>query len=208
MYSPTIQKLIDLFSEFPTVGPRTASRFVFYLMKLSKDEIQDFMIAISKLRDSIKICPSCFNPYEPSFAKATEGKGEGELCEICSNPIRDKSLLCVVANETDLTVIEKTKKYKGLYFILGGTVSALKKPDLEKLRIKELENTIKNRAEIQEIILAMNANTDGEATVLYLERFLKPFNKKLTRLGRGLPVGGELEYADEETLKAAFEGRK
>jgi len=198
MYSPTIQKLIDLFSEFPTVGPRTASRFVFYLMRLSKDEVQDLMIAISKLRDSVKICSSCFNPFE----------GEGELCEICSNPSRDKSLLCVVANETDLTVTEKTKKYKGLYFILGGTVSALKKPDLENLRIEELENLIKNRSEIQEIILAMNANTDGEATVLYLERFLKPFGKKITRLGRGLPVGGELEYADEETLKAAFEGRK
>ena len=198
MYSPTIQKLIDLFSEFPTVGPRTASRFVFYLLKLPKEEVQDLMIAISKLRDSVKICGSCFNSFE----------GESELCQICQNPLRDKSLLCIVANETDLTAIEKTKKYKGLYFILGATVSALKKSDLEKLRIKELENLIKNRSEIQEIILAMNANTDGEATVLYLERFLKPFNKKITRLGRGLPVGGELEYADEETLKAAFEGRK
>lgn len=198
MYSSTIQKLIDLFSEFPTVGPRTASRFVFYLMKLSKEEVQDLISAISKLKGSVKICSSCFNPFE----------GEDKLCQICQNPSRDKSLLSIVANETDLTAIEKTKKYKGLYFILGGTVSALKKPDLEKLRIKELENLIKNRSEIQEIILAMNANTDGEATVLYLERFLKPSNKKITRLGRGLPMGGELEYADEETLKAAFEGRK
>lgn len=198
MYSPTIQKLIDLFSKFPTVGPRTASRFVFYLMRLSKDEIQDLMIAISKLRDSVKICQSCFNLYE----------GDSEFCQICKNSSRDKSLLCLVANETDLAAIEKTKKYKGLYFILGGTVSNLKKTDLEKLRIKELENIIKNRSEIQEIILAMNANVEGEATVLYLERFLKPFNKKISRLGRGLPVGGELEYADEETLKAAFEGRK
>ena len=165
------------------------------------------MIAISKLKGSVKICSSCFNPFEPSLSSATEGKGE-ELCQICSNPSRDKSQLSIVANETDLSAIEKTKKYNGLYFILGGTVSALKKSDLEKLRIKELENVIKNRSEIKEIILAMNANTDGEATVLYLERFLKPFNKKITRLGRGLPVGGELEYADEETLKAAFEGRK
>jgi len=117
-------------------------------------------------------------------------------------------LLCIVANETDLTAIEKTKKYKGLYFILGATVSALKKSDLEKLRIKELENVIKNRSEVQEIILAMNANTEGEATVLYLERFLKAFNKKITRLGRGLPIGGELEYADQETLSSALEGRK
>jgi len=198
MYSPTIQKLIDLFSEFPTVGPRTASRFVFYLLKLPKEEVQDLMIAISKLKGSVKICNSCFNPFE----------GEGELCEICQNPSRDKSQLSIVANETDLTAIEKTKKYKGLYFILGATVSALKKSDLEKLRIKELENVIKNRSEVQEIILAMNANTEGEATVLYLERFLKAFNKKITRLGRGLPIGGELEYADQETLSSALEGRK
>jgi len=198
MYSPTIQKLIDLFSEFPTVGPRTASRFVFYLLKTPRGEIKNLITSIANLKNNIKICESCFNPFE----------GEDKLCEICKNPSRDKSQLSIVANETDLTAIEKTKKYKGLYFILGGTVSALKKPDLEKLRIKELENIVRNRLEIKEIILAMNANTDGEATVLYLERFLKPFNKKITRLGRGLPVGGELEYADEETLKSALEGRK
>ena len=198
MYSKTTQKLIDLFSKFPTVGPRTASRFVFYLLRLPKEEVDKLVSSTSELKNNIKICKSCFNPFE----------SENELCQICSNPARNKSLLCVVANETDLTTIEKTKKYQGLYFILGGTVSALKKTDLEKLRIKELENTIKNRSEIQEIILAMNATTDGEATVLYLERFLKPMNKKITRLGRGLPVGAELEYADEETLRAAFEGRK
>jgi recombination protein RecR len=133
---------------------------------------------------------------------------ENELCQICLNPTRDKSLLCIVTNEVDLLSIEKTKKYMGLYFILGGTVSALKKVDLEKLRVKELENIVRSRLEIKEIILAMNANAEGEATVLYLERFLKPFNKKITRLGRGLPVGGELEYADEETLRSALEGRK
>lgn len=198
MYSPTIQKLIDLFSKFPTVGPRTASRFVFYLLKTPREEIENLITSIANLKNNIKICESCFNPFE----------GEGELCEICQNSSRDKSLLCIVANETDLTAIEKTKKYKGLYFILGATVSALKKSDLEKLRIKELENLIKNRSEIKEIILAQNSTTEGESTVLYLERFLKAFNKKITRLGRGLPVGGELEYADEETLKAAFEGRK
>ncbi len=198
MYPSSIQKLIDLFSKFPTVGPRAASRFVFYLMRLPREEVEKLTASISELKNNVKICKSCFNPFE----------SDAELCQICSNPSRDKSLLCIVANETDLTSIEKTKKYKGLYFILGGTVSALKKTDLEKLRIGELENTIKSRSEIQEIILAMNATTDGEATVLYLERFLKPFNKKITRLGRGLPVGAELEYADEETLKAAFEGRK
>jgi len=204
MYSPTIQKLIDLFSKFPTVGPRTASRFVFYLLRLPKEEVDKLVSSISELKNNIKICKSCFNPFDPSIIS---GQGD-ELCQICSNPSRDKSLLCIVSNETDLMSIEKTKKYQGLYFILGGTISALKKADIEKLRIKDLEERIKSRPEIQEIILALNANAEGEATALYLERFLKPLNKKITRLGRGLPVGAELEYADEETLKAAFEGRK
>lgn len=201
MNSSVIQKLIDLFSEFPTVGPRTASRFVFYLLKLPKEEIENLTSAVLNLKNQVKLCQSCFNPFELSSQNE-------KLCPICSNSSRDKTLLCVVANETDLAVIEKTKKYKGLYFVLGGTVSALKKSDIEKLRVKELEERIKNQQEIKEIILALNANAEGEATVLYLERFLKPLNKKFSRLGRGLPVGGELEYADEETLTSALESRK
>ena len=198
MYSPTIQKLIDLFSKFPTVGPRVASRFVFYLMGKKEEEVNELLAAISSLKRNVKLCSFCFNPFE----------GESELCPICSDPRRDKSLLCIISNETDLSAIEKTKKYNGLYFILGGTVSALKKADIEKLRIKELEELVKNHPEIKEIILAINPTTEGEATALYLERLLKPLGKKITRLGRGLPVGAELEYADEETLSSALEGRK
>jgi recombination protein RecR len=198
MYSKTVQKLIDLFSKFPTVGPRTAARFVFYLMHKPKEEIEELITSIANLKKNIKICPLCLNPYE----------GEAELCPICSDSRRDKSLLCIVSNETDLTAIEKTKKYQGLYFVLGGTVSRLKKADIEKLKIKELEKRIKNSREIKEIILALNPTTEGEATTLYLERLLKPLNKKITRLGRGLPLGGELEYADEETLTSALESRK
>jgi len=208
MYSPTIQKLIDLFSKFPTVGPRTAGRFVFYLMGKNKEEVKEILQSIAFLKNHVKICPSCFNAYEPST-----GSGQkGEFCQICSDPRRDKALLCVVANEPDLEAIEKIKKYKGFYFILGGTVSALKKTDIEKLRFKELGERIKGRPEIKEIILALNSTGEGEATALYLERLLKPFGaaqgKKITRLGRGLPVGGELEYADEETLSSALEGRR
>ena len=216
MFSPTIQKLIDLFSKFPTVGPRTAARFVFYLLKSSKEEIEELINSISDLKKTVKICSFCFNTFE----------GESELCPVCSNSRRDKSLLCIISNETDLVAIEKTKKYNGLYFILGGTVSRLKKADIEKLRTKELEERVKNhppstakrgeagdeaksqRPEIKEIILATNSTTEGQATALYLERLLKPLNKKITRLGRGLPVGAELEYADEETLSSALEGRK
>ena len=198
MYPKSIQKLIDLFSKFPTVGPRTAARFVFYLLKLPKEEVDNLVSSITELKNNIKICELCFNPFE----------GEGTLCPICENKTRDKSLLCIIANETDLQAIEKTKKYNGLYFILGGTVSTLKKGGLEKLRTKELQERIKNHPEIKEIIIATNPTPDGEATALYLERLLKPFNIKITRLGRGLPVGGELEYADEETLGSALEGRK
>lgn len=200
MHPATIQKLIDLFSKFPTVGPRTASRFVFYLMGLKKEEVEEILKSISDLKENVKVCPLCFNAQE------------SPLCQICSDTRRDKTLLCVVANETDLEAIEKTKKYKGFYFILGGTVSKLKKDDIEKLRLRELEEIIKTRPEIQEIILAFNSTGEGESTALYLERILKPFGaaqgKKTSRLGRGLPVGGELEYADEETLSSALEGRK
>jgi len=203
MYSPSIQKLINIFSKFPTVGPRTAARFVFYLMKLSQEEINEIVQSVSTLREKVKLCSFCFKPFEPS----TGSGQEGELCEICSNPSRDKTLLCVIEKETDLMPIEKTQKYHGRYFILGGTVSKLRKEDMEKLRIKELQERIQD-SPIEEIIIAVNPTTEGEATALYLERILKPLNKKTTRLGRGLPVGGELEYADEETLGSALEGRK
>jgi len=198
MFPPAIQKLIDLFSEFPTVGPRTASRFVFYLLKLPKEKIEDLVSAISAIKKEVKICKLCFTPFQ----------GRGDFCKICQSPSRDKNLLCIIEKEIDLIPIEKTKKYNGLYFILGGTISSLKKTDIEKLKIKELEERAKNQPEIQEIIIATNPTTEGEATALYLERLLKPFGKKITRLGRGLPVGAELEYADEETLSSALESRK
>lgn len=133
MYPPSIQKLIDLFSKFPTVGPRTATRFVFYLLRRDKKEIKELLSAIINLKKSIKLCQFCFKPFE-----AREGINQN-FCEICSNDTRDKSLLCIVANEIDLVTIEKTKRYRGRYFILGGTVPVLKTKDLEQLRIKDLE---------------------------------------------------------------------
>ncbi len=204
MYSKTIQKLIDLFSRFPGVGPRTAARFVFYLLAKEKEEIDELIFQLSELKEKIKFCQFCFNPFE----------GEKNLCQICLDLSRDKSLICVVEKEQDLAAIEKTKKYRGYYFILGGTVSTLKKEEIEKLRIDELIERIKNpekfgvKASFKEIILALNPTTEGEATALYLERKLKNLGKKITRLGRGLPIGAELEYADEETLGSALEGRK
>lgn len=203
-YSPTIKKLIELFSKFPTVGPRTASRFVFYLMGMKKEEVDELLKSIQDLKN-VKVCSFCFNSFE----------GEGKLCSVCKNPTRDKNSLCILEKETDLLSLEKTRKYNGLYFILGGLVSTFKKVDVEKLRIKELEEKLKTPekfgitgAEFQEIIIALNPTAEGEATTLYLERFLKPFGIKVTRLGRGLPKGGELEYADEDTLGSSLESRK
>lgn len=195
MYSPAIQKLIEQFSKFPTVGPRTAARFVFYLLELTKNEKNELIKSILSLGEKVKLCSFCFKPFE----------GENNTCEICSDPRRDKSLLCIIEKETDMETIEKTKKYQGRYFILGGTVSKLRKEDIEKLRMKELQERLKD---IKEIILATNPTTEGESTALYLERLLKPSNIKITRLGRGLPVGSELEYADEETLSSAIDNRK
>jgi recombination protein RecR len=188
MYPKSIQKLINLFSKFPTVGPRTASRFVFYLTKLSQAELEE-------LRKNIKVCSFCFDAFEDS---------EESLCHICRNKSRNREFLCIIEKEADLESIEKIKKYNGLYFILGGTISLKRK---KNIRIEELKQRIKDN-DFKEIIIATNPTPEGEATGLFIERELKPFNIKTTHLGRGLPIGGELEYADPDTLSSSLESRK
>jgi recombination protein RecR len=193
----SIQKLIDIFSKFPTVGPRTAARFVFYLTRFSPEQTEELINSIKKMRESVRLCSSCFNPFESE-------KTEQVICSICQDPSRDKSLLCIVEKEADLSSIENTKRYKGLYFVLSGTVGLKKE---KSIKIEELKEKIKNGG-FKEIIIAINPTSEGETTSLFLERELKMFNIKTTRLGRGLPIGGELEYADDETLSSAFDGRK
>lgn len=201
MYSKTIQKLIDLFSKFPTVGPRTAARFVFYLIKTPQQEVENLIESIQELKEKIKLCSFCFRSFE----------GEKELCPICSDPKRDKDIICIVEKEVDLESIEKTKKYRGLYFVLGGIISGFekdkKKEEVEQ-RIEKLIERIKQNKKIKEIILALNPTTQGKTTSLLIQRKLKHLEIKITHLGCGLPMGGELEYADEETLSSALEGRK
>jgi len=211
--SSYIQKLVNRFAKFPNIGSRVAARFVFYLIRLPQEEIKELTKLISEIKDNVKLCEFCFNVYEVS--KDSSEQPQKELCDICSNQKRDKTLLCIVEKESDLASLEKTKKYKGVYFILGGTIALLKKQNSQQTRIKQLEERIKNPerfglkgADFKEIIIATNSTTEGEATALYLERTLKHLNKKITRLGRGLPAGGELEYADEKTLESALEGRK
>ena len=199
MHSKSIEKLIKIFSNFPTIGPKTATRFVFYLLRLPKEEIEELTLAISSIKNNVKLCQLCFKSFESP-------KGS-ELCEICQDSRREKELLCIVEKEADLITLEKTKKYHGLYFILGGLIPVLKKKELKNIRVKELLKRA-NEPAVKEIIIALNPTTQGEATILYLERILKPLGKKITRLGRGLPLGAELEYSDDETLASALESRR
>ena len=209
----SIEKLINIFKQFPTVGSRTAGRFVYYLMKLPKQNIDELIFAITELKNKVKLCELCFNPFEP--ASATNGFGQAKddekLCPICQNPSRNKNLLCIVEKENDLLSIENTKKYNGLYFILGGTVATMKKEDLSRLRIEEFKNRIKGNS-FSEIIIALNPTPEGITTSVLVESTIKEVfvtpQFKITHLAKGIPVGGELEYADEETLGSALEGRK
>jgi len=200
MYPKQIQRLIQLFSQFPTVGQRTAARFVFYLLKAPKRDVKEIIEAVAQLRNEVALCKMCFSPFDAS-------QKTGEVCTICQDATRDQGILCIVEKESDLEALESIKEYKGLYFILGGAVDPLKKEQRETLRTKELKERL-HHSPIKEVIIATNPTTEGEATALYLERTLKDWHGKLTRLGRGLPIGGELEYADPETLKQSLENRR
>lgn len=196
-YPFLIQRLIEAFSRFPSIGPKTAERFVFYLLKQSKQELDDLSLIIKNLKTEIKSCSNCFNFSLNNF------------CSICADPKRDRTTICVVAEAQDLEALERTNTYYGVYHLLGGTLNVLEGITPKKLRIKELMERIKKASPpIQEIILALDPDLEGETTVLYLTKLLKPFKIKITRLARGLPTGSDLEYADEITLSNALEGRK
>ncbi len=201
----SIKKLKDLFARFPTVGSRTAGRFVFYVINQSKQDVEQLVSALQEIKNNIMLCPLCFQPFE---------KNQTGLCDICSDSARNQQLLCIVEKENDLLSIENTKKFKGLYFILGGTLT-LRKTDGENLRIAQLKERVA-KSNFSEIIVALNPTPEGRSTSVLVERALKEASSsklqvpsfKITHLAQGLPVGGELEYADEETLESAFEGRK
>ena len=202
MLSPSIEQLIKIFAKFPTIGPKTAGRFVFYLLQspaLTSDEI---IKAIQDLKTKTKVCPWCFKIFENETL---------ELCEICANPSRDKSLICIIEKEIDLEAIEKTATYKGLYFILGRVLPILKKENEQKTletNVEKLCDRIKNTHGIKEIILALNSTLEGQNTILWLKRKLNGCNIKISCLAQGIPLGGEIEYADEETISSALENRR
>ncbi len=200
MLPAPIKRFIDLFSELPSVGPRQASRFAFWLIRQGPSVILEYSKSLKMLAERIGICSNCFFVFEETDDK--------KLCEICKDPKRDRSLLAIVEKETDLITIEKTKSYNGLYHVLGGTINPLDQDWQRTLKIPFLLERIKGmNPPITEIILALPYSARGELTAAELERVLSASGAKITRLGKGLPRGAEIEFADEETLRAALERR-
>lgn len=187
--------LIERLVRLPGVGPKTAQRLAFHLLKAPREDAAALADALVALKDRTRLCQRCFNLCE------------SELCGVCLDARRDGSLLCVVEEINDLLAIEKTREFRGFYHVLGGSLSPLDGRGPEQIRVRELQSRLES-GEVREVILATNPNVEGEATALYLLRVLKPLPVKVTRIARGLPMGGDLEYADEATLARALEGRR
>jgi recombination protein RecR len=198
--SESLEILIEEFSKLPGIGRKSAQRISLHLLKQPKDSIQKFAKAMIDIKEKILYCSNCCNITEQ------------DPCPICSNTKRDKTILCIVEEPNDVYAIEKTNEFHGLYHVLGGSLSPLDGIGPEELKVKELlmrfssENN-KTPEPISEVIVAMNPNVEGEATTIYLSKLLKPFGLKITRIARGLPIGGDMEFADEATLARAIEGR-
>ena len=190
----SIEQLAEQFAQLPGIGRKTAHRLALYILKMSRDEVVTMAKALVNVKDKVRYCTVCSNITET------------DPCAICSNTKRERSFICVVEEPHDVLAIEKTNEFKGLYHVLGGALSPLDGIGPDELKIKELLQRL-STSTIEEIILALNPNVEGETTTLYLSRLLKPLGIKVTRIARGLPVGSDLEFADEATLSRAFEGR-
>lgn len=193
-YTKPLAKLIECFQCLPSIGPKTATRLALHILKMPLNKVEEFSSALMEAKTKIKYCETCFNISASS------------PCEICEDNSRNKKVICVVSETKDLMAIEKTNEYHGLYHVLQGLISPIDGIGIDDLRIKELLYRI-NQNETQEVILALNPSVEGEATSMYLNKLLKPFNIKITRIAFGLPMGSELEYADEMTLARALESR-
>lgn len=193
-YTRPLANLIEFFQKFPGVGPKSAQRMAFHLLKMPLSEIERFSNILIESKKTIHYCDICFN------------MSASNPCEICQDTRRDKSMICVVAETKDLIAIEKTHEYHGLYHVLQGVISPIDGIGADDIRIKELLQRIA-REEVKEVILALSPSVEGEATSLYLNKLIKPFGIKISRIAFGLPVGSDIEYADEITLARAIEGR-
>lgn len=192
-----IQLLIDALSRLPGVGPKTASRLTFYLLRTDASQAQDLSVALAGLRSGTATCRQCFNI-------TTAGQ---DLCPICASPDRDASLICVVEEPLDVVALERTGGYKGLYHVLGGALSPIEGVGPDDLKMAELLNRLQD-GKVKEVIIATNPSMEGDATAMYLQQQVVPAAVRLTRLARGLPMGGDLEYADQSTLLRALAGRQ
>lgn len=190
----TLLVAIDELSKLPGIGKKTAQRLALHIIKNDKESAEKLAKAILDLKEKLLLCKKCFN------------LSEDELCDICKNPKRDQSTICVVEEVSDVIAIEKSHEFNGLYHVLGGVLSPLMGIGAENIRIKELINRFHDE-EIKEVILALNPDTEGETTSLYLAKLIKPLGIKVTRIARGIPIGGDLEFADEATIGKAMINR-
>lgn len=194
-YAAPIAKLIDELSKLPGVGNKTAQRLAFHILKMPQGDVEQLAGSITSAKRNIKQCKVCCNITD------------SEVCSICSNAKRDGSIICVVEDPKDVVAMEKTREFKGLYHVLNGAISPMEGIGPEEIRIKELLMRVADN-DIKEVIIATNPNIEGEATAMYISRLLKPAGIMVTRIAHGVPVGGDLEYADEVTLLKALEGRR
>ena len=194
-YTPPVQALIDELGRLPGIGPKSAQRIAFHLLKVPADDANRLAHAIRDAKDKVRFCERCFNV------------AEAELCSFCADDRRDSSIICVVEESRDIVSVERTGEFNGRYHVLLGAMSPLEGIGPEQLKIRELLNRLGPEG-VQEVVVCTNPNTEGEVTAMYLARMLKPLGLKVTRLASGLPVGGDLEYADELTLGRALEGRR
>lgn len=191
--SDSLNQLIEEFSQLPGIGRKSAQRLALYILKLPKEDVVNIAQALVNVKEKMRYCHSCWN-----FT-------ESDPCPICGSTKRDSGVICVVEEPNDVIALEKTNEFRGRYHVLGGALSPLEGIGPEELKVKELLDRI--TPQVEEIILAMNPDIEGEATTIYLTRLLKPLGVKVTRLARGIPIGGDLEFADEATLSRALEGR-
>jgi recombination protein RecR len=200
VYAGPVQDLIDELNRLPGVGPKSAQRIAFHLLKLAKVDALRLAGAIREVKDRVSFCARCFN--------VAEVPDDGEpLCGICLDDQRDSKVLCVVEEPRDIVAVEKTREYRGRYHVLQGAISPIEGIGPEQLRVRELLSRLEAEA-VAEVILCTNPNIEGEATAMYLARLLTPLGIRVTRIASGLPVGGDLEYADELTLGRALQGRR
>ncbi len=194
-YSPSIEKLIEAFERLPSIGNKTAARLAFHILDASEEETNEFINAITNAKKNLKYCSVCFNISDT------------EPCNICGNPARDHSIICVVEDVRDVVAMERTHEFKGVYHVLHGSISPMNGIGPDDIKIKELLARLME-GEVKELILATNPRVEGEATAMYISKLVKPLGVKVTRIAHGIPVGGDLEYTDEVTLGKALEGRR